>query len=134
MRSRAHSFGALVMIIALAGCAQDTSVRKPPVDRTKLAEVNMELGIQYMQNREFQTAMDKLKKAIELNPRYVDAHNAMGLLHSALGQFDEAEASFNQALHIDPANASIRSINRSCRMCLSSMRTVKWSVSRRIMF
>lgn len=107
MRRQGLMVGAIgVIILALAGCAQNTTVQKPQADRNKLAEINLELGVQYMQSREFQTAMDKLNKAIELNPRYVDAHNAMGLLRAVLGQNEQAETSFKQALHIDPANAS----------------------------
>ena len=96
----------VLLSLILGGCQSPSSATKPQTDKAKLAEINTELGAQYMQNHEFQIAMDKLTKAVEIDPRYVDAHATLGLLYSALGQHDKAEASFTQALHLDPKNSA----------------------------
>ncbi len=107
MRKRARAFTVLLLSLTLCACQSTSTVEKPQSDRVKLAEINAELGAQYMQNREYQIAMDKLKKAIELDPHNINAHSTLALLHAVIGQYDEAEASFKQALRIDGANSSV---------------------------
>lgn len=107
MDKRLRAFGVALLTVALAGCAgspQNTS--KPANERAKLAALNTEIAVQYMQNREFQTAKDKLDRALELDPHNVDTHNTFGLLYAVLGEHDKAEAAFKKALSIDPNNSS----------------------------
>ena len=106
MPKRAQAMTVLLLSLALVACQSTSTLTKPLSDRTKLAEINTELGGQYLSSGEYQIAMDKLNKAIELDPRSVDAHATLGLLHSVLGQYDKAEASFKQALRIDPSNSA----------------------------
>lgn len=91
----------------LAACQSQSTVTKPPSDRVKLSEINAELGAQYMRNRDYQVAMDKLTKAIELDPRNINAHGTLALLHAVIGQYDKAETSFKQALRIDGENSAV---------------------------
>ena len=97
----------LLVGLLLSACQSSSTVVKPRTDRVKLAEINTELGAQYMRNREYQIAMDKLTKAVELDPRNINAHSTLALLHAAIGQNDQAEASFKQALRIDRGNSSV---------------------------
>ena len=107
MRNRAGTLSALVLAAALNACQQSPVVNAPAVDKAKLAELNTELGVEYMQSGEYEIALDKLNKALQADPRYVGAHNTMGLLRATLGQYDQAEASFKQALRIEPENSSV---------------------------
>ncbi len=102
----ARALTVLLLNLTLAACQSPSTISKPQSDRSKLAEINTELGGQYMRNREYQIAMDKLKKAIELDPHLVDAHSTLGLLYGVLGQNEQAEASFKQALRIDANNSA----------------------------
>jgi type IV pilus assembly protein PilF len=96
-----------VFLVALLGACQSAGVaEKQAIDRGKLAEVNTELGFQYMQKGEYEIAMSKLKKALDADPDHVDAHNAMGVLHATLGQNEDAERSFERALRLDPGNSA----------------------------
>ncbi|MGE0486638.1 MAG: type IV pilus biogenesis/stability protein PilW [Gammaproteobacteria bacterium] len=96
-----------VFLVALLTACQSAGVaEKREADRGKIAEVNTELGFQYMQKGEYEIAMNKLKKALEADPDHVDAHNAMGVLHATLGQNDDAERNFQRALRLDPANSA----------------------------
>lgn len=96
----------LALVILLGACQQAGINDQPGVDRAKLARINTELGFQYLQQGEYQTAKDKLDKALEADPNFADAHNAMGLLRNALGQHDESERSFKRALRLDPDNSA----------------------------
>jgi tetratricopeptide (TPR) repeat protein len=51
------------------------------------------------------TAVNYLKKAIEVNPRYTEAYTLLGNCQDCLGQNEEAIASYNKALQIDPGHA-----------------------------
>jgi type IV pilus assembly protein PilF len=97
----------LLAVLCLAGCQQTPVGDTPRIDRAQLAQLNTELAVQYLQNREYQVAMDKLTKALSADPSYVEAHNAMGMLRTALGQNSEAESSFKRALTLDAENSSV---------------------------
>ena len=49
-------------------------------------------------------ALVHLKKALELNPNYAEAHNNFGIALSQLGDMPAAGAEWNKALEIQPAN------------------------------
>ena len=49
-------------------------------------------------------AINELKKAIELNPNYVEAHESLGSVYFHIGLFDEALREFRVALTLDPAS------------------------------
>jgi len=95
----------LALVVA-AGCTSPGASRDAEVDRAKLAQVNTELGMQYLQRGDYETAMQKIDRALVADPDFVDAHNAMGLLHAALGENDKAERSFERALAIGPRNSA----------------------------
>ena len=97
---------ALLLVLGLLGC-QSAPVNQPQqVDYSKLAEVNSELGMQYMQKGDYEIALEKFERALDADPRYVDALNGLGLLRARLGQNDKAEANFRRAIAIAPDNSS----------------------------
>lgn len=51
---------------------------------------------------EFDTAIEKFKQAIELDPNYFDAHHALGMAYYKKGMIDEAIAAGKRALEINP--------------------------------
>ena len=96
-------FGVLIPITLLSivsGC------EKAEADRARLAQVNTQLGIEYIQKGDLDIALDRLKRALDADPDYVDAHNTLGLLRGNLGQYDEAERSFKHVLKIDSKNSA----------------------------
>ena len=97
---------AAILFLGLAGCASRQAETERTVDREKLASANTKLAFQYMRDKEYEIALKKLEKALSADPNYVDAHNAMGLLNSQLGRFDDAERSFKKALRLDADNSS----------------------------
>ncbi len=107
MRKCARAITVVLLGLALAGCQSNSTVTKTPSDRVKLSQINAELGAQYMRNREYQIAMDKLTKSVELDPRNINAHGTLALLHAVIGQHEQAEASFKQALRIEAGNSAV---------------------------
>lgn len=94
----------LISLLVLAGCGQNTT--RPNQSPSKAAEVNVELGIAYMQQGKKVVAMEKLKKAIDEDPNYTKAHTAIAVLYESLGEYDMADKHFRRALSLDPKNSS----------------------------
>ena len=99
-------FVALALAVLLSACQSTGTPAQTAEEREKLAAVNAELGFQYLQQGEYEIAMQKRNKSLEADPNHVPAHNAFGLLHSALGQHDDAERAFQRALRLDPGNSA----------------------------
>ncbi len=51
------------------------------------------------------TAINYLKQAIASNPRYAEAYTLLGDCQDCIGKNEDAIASYNQALAIDPCHA-----------------------------
>lgn len=66
----------------------------------EVAQSNLNLGVAYLQQGEYEKSLDKLNRALEADPRYTPTLNALALLHQRLGKQDEAERYFKRALGI----------------------------------
>jgi Flp pilus assembly protein TadD len=58
----------------------------------------------YCRAGEFRKCLESAQKAIELRPGYVDAYNDAGAAYVSMGRLEEAIASVNKALQLDPDN------------------------------
>ena len=65
-------------------------------------EVRAELGFALMQRRREDDAQVEFEQALSADPTFALAHLGIGLVQSALGQFDDAEQAFRSALRHDP--------------------------------
>lgn len=74
----------------------------------KSSNINVELGITYMKEGKYDTAMDRLQKAIRQNPGNPLAYSSLALLQMRLEQQDDAEKNFNKAITLAPTNSSIK--------------------------
>lgn len=105
----ARRAAAIALAAWLSGC-QTAAGPRPDAGGadggTNLASLNTQLAIAYMRNDDNELALRKLEKAVEADPSFVDAHNAFALLHSRLGQIEEAEASYRTALRLEPTNSA----------------------------
>ena len=89
----------LLTLALLAGCSGGGSVR-PNVPSNEVAETNLNLGIEYMRRGDYETALEKLDRAYQADPRYYAVHNAYGLLYQRLGNPEQAERHFRKALSL----------------------------------
>jgi type IV pilus assembly protein PilF len=65
----------------------------------KAAEINMRLGINYLQRGDYEIALEKLEKALQQNPNLASAHNTIALLYQRLNEVDKAEKHFKEAVN-----------------------------------
>lgn len=60
----------------------------------------------YQKAKEYQKAVDTYQKDIQLNPSDANLHNNLGTVYADMGNFPTAEAEFEKAAQLDPANAA----------------------------
>jgi len=94
----------LLVCTLLAGCTPSNGTR--PVQHVavgpKAAELNMMLGINYLQRGDYAIALEKLEKALTQNPNLPSAHNTIAILYQRLNELDKAEYHFEQAVKRQP--------------------------------
>ena len=92
---------ALVVAAAvLSLCAPAAGAQDKQSDREKAAAVNAELAITYMKQDNLRAAREKVDKALEQNPRSVEAQMAAGFVYDRLGEDRKAGAHFEQAVKL----------------------------------
>lgn len=94
----------ILSVLWLSACAMEDANVKDPV---KVSEINTELGIAYMNQGDYNTAMEKLEKAVRMDPSNHLAYSSIALLHARLGQDKDAEKNFKKALQINPKDSDI---------------------------
>ncbi len=92
----------------LCGCTAFSPVTEDG-DLEKAAQINLQLGVSYIQNQRFDLAEEKLKKALEQNYRLVEARNGLGVLYEELGRLPEAREQFELAQQLDGQNILVKS-------------------------
>ncbi len=96
-----------LFVSLLAACAA-----RPVVDNSniiKASEANAKLGLGYMQQGRYETALGKLKKSLRQNPENADAHQYIAVLYDKLGHYEDADRHYQKALEYMPdSNLSSR--------------------------
>lgn len=89
-----------VAVVAISGCVTESSTarKKPAPDPQELSQINTRLGLEYARGGQYEQAVDRLEKALDYDGRNVDAHVAMALVRTQLGEVDLAEKHYREAL------------------------------------
>jgi type IV pilus assembly protein PilF len=96
------SIGLLLLAGLLQACV---AVSEGPTQDEKASAVNVQLGIGYLQQNNFELASEKLNKALRQDPKSAPAHNAYAILQERLGQNDKAEIHYKEATELDPEDS-----------------------------
>jgi type IV pilus assembly protein PilF len=86
----------VLVILLLAACSSGPA--KPEKKLTEREQLNLQLGIRYMQQGDFNAAVEKLHKVLETRPDLVVANSMLGLVYGELDELERAESHFKQAL------------------------------------
>jgi type IV pilus assembly protein PilF len=104
----------LVLSMAIVACSSQQIIPAPESstrpsgpgksDRTpqEAASIWVQLGQHYLELGKYEIAREDLRKALEFDPKSVDAHTVMGTLYDRVGERDKAEQYYRQAADLAP--------------------------------
>jgi len=98
----------IVVALINAGCVTEGVVTTAPAPQEEQAEVNLALGIGYLQEERPDLAIQALLRAIEFEPRLADAHFVIAIAYDQEGSTGLAEQHHQRAAQLAPRNADIQ--------------------------
>ena len=78
---------------------------EPPTRNEKASDINVQLGLGYMAQNNFEVADQKLLRALDQNPESAGAHHAYAILQDRLAQKDIAGKHYKIATELDPKDS-----------------------------
>ncbi len=107
----------LVLILLITACT--TSGREDEErNNRKAAETNTSLGQEYMRRKQYEIALEKLKKAVAYDMTYAPAHTVLAVLYETIGELEQAEKEYAAAVKYDPSDGDINN-NYGAFLCRS---------------
>lgn len=95
--------GLLSVVVTLTGCITTTTGDVPvSASSEDAARINMNLGITYLQQGNYEQAMEKLRRSLDEESDNPTAHWALGLVYERLGDPEEARKEFKTAVRQGP--------------------------------
>lgn len=100
-----------VSVLILSACNQQIGSTnnnniRPSQTTNEVALSNLNLGVAYIKEGNYEKALEKLDKAREADPAYSPTYNVYGLLYQQLGQLDKAEDNFKRAIKLNSGDSS----------------------------
>lgn len=95
----------------LFGCVSESTIvdskvpGERPTDNKQIARTRLSLGLNYLQRGETSQARFNLEKARELAPDMPEVDNALAYYYQQVGEFEQAEDAYRDALRKDHNNA-----------------------------
>ena len=107
-------YASILVLFLLSACINKSGYEeniKPSEIResqttNEVALTNLNLGIAYLKEGNYNKALEKLKKALIADSGYAPTYNVLGLLYQQLGDDNKAEENFKRALAINNVDSS----------------------------
>lgn len=99
-----------LMCLYLASCAsygETTNKKRKEIDLIEASELNTQLGLGYLREKNYKSAKEKLVKALEQNPENFAAYKTIAYLYASLGLTEEAEEKYLEALELRPEDPDL---------------------------
>jgi len=93
------------VLVALSGCAGSGTVADGGAT-TDPAVANMNLGAGYLQQGRADLAIERLERALAINPRLVGAHSTIAVAFSQRGDLAQAERHYRRATELAPSDGA----------------------------
>lgn len=115
-----RSAAGLLAVALLLGCASAPRPRNigEPTAAQSAAETNLKLGQAYMKQGQMELALDKLEKAISLDPESSQAHTVLAVLLERIGRREQAGRHYALAVRYAPDDGSALN-NQGAFLCHS---------------
>lgn len=92
---------------ALPGATQELKTLSDATSVDKRAAIRLQLAIGYYQEKNYEVALDEIKKALAANPDMADAYGVRALIYSAMNEMALADENFQRAQRIAPRNPEL---------------------------
>jgi type IV pilus assembly protein PilF len=107
-RSVSIFFMSLLLGLLMSACANNgASKTGEKSENRKAAETNTALGRQYMDRKQYEIALEKLKRAVAFDQTYAPAHTMLGVLYETIGDPVKAGDEYKQAVRHDPEGGEV---------------------------
>ena len=101
----------IITITGLSACSGKQEVVKErkisEPDLEQASALNVQLALGYIEREQLGIAQEKLEKAIEQNPKNIDAYTSMAYLKRLINEYDMAEDFYQKALDIKSNDPNI---------------------------
>lgn len=94
--------GLVWAIVLVSGCVSPVAREAEEAKKERLIATDIQLSAGYLRQGQMDVALEKLEKALALDPDHPQANNMMALLQWRLRNYDEAERRFKTALDARP--------------------------------
>ncbi|WP_426688664.1 type IV pilus biogenesis/stability protein PilW [Rhodanobacter ginsengiterrae] len=76
------------------------------VQATDAARIHTELAQRYLATGDLETALDKVNKALQFDPRYAPAHTVAAVIYERINKLPEAEEHYRKAESLEPTKGA----------------------------
>ena len=97
-------FGVIAALL-LTACASSPDQKTEQKKAAAAANANTQLGVEYLREGNYEQSRVKLEKALELEPDYAPAHDAIAVLYEKVGEISLAEKHYKRSLKLKPDSA-----------------------------
>jgi tetratricopeptide (TPR) repeat protein len=119
MNNNKHIWTLLMTIVLVGGMLTACGEKEPPpptpvpptptpaATPTPSADEHLDMGIDYLDQGQFDQAIAEFQTAIQLDPGDAGAHYNLGLAYQKQDKLDEAAAAYQEAIQLDPDMAEV---------------------------
>lgn len=97
----------LLLAVALLSLLLAACSSKPRQGGESPAEINARLGLSYLQQGNYDVALEKLKRALEQDSNLPAAHHYIAALYNATRSFDLADQHYRRAIRLSPNDPAL---------------------------
>ena len=94
-----------LMVGIILGIVGGVFAQQPPQDKANEAKKAYNEGLAALRSGQLDPALEKFKKAVELDPKLAVAHYAMGIVYKRKRDHPSAEKAYQDAIKADPTYA-----------------------------
>ena len=106
VRRGAHWARCLIALLMMSGCVTEQHGGMPePAPNAERVQAQLDLARGYLEQRELERAKPPLARALEIDPRHVEALVLNAVLMNMQGEYKLAEQYYRAALRVEPDNA-----------------------------
>lgn len=102
---------AVLLVVLLSGCAglqsESVAINKNTVSSEAAMQSYTTLGLQYLQSGDSVNAKSAVQKALEINPDFAPAYNALALIFQREDEIALAEQYYKKAISLAPDSAML---------------------------